>query len=197
MGSNNAGFENMNTTIKNGKLPFLFFACLAVSLSLLYVSNGREVVSQEGWEQKISELEPDISFMSMEDWLTVKETYRRGVLTLQLEHQHDGNDLKLIITVLPIIYSQKELISEAQKMLESSLYKPQPIQQVKEAQEITNMPVIIIDTTAGGRDVIYVRSAGFTKNGHSYFITALTIEDQFPQAINALNEILVSIDFEK
>lgn len=190
------GFINMNKLIKNGKLPFLFFACLAVSLPLLLVSSNAEDVFQEGWEQKISELEPDLSFIKLDDWATVKETYRRGVLSLQLDYQRDNNALKLVVTVLPILFDQNELISEAQRMLESSLYQPQPIQ-VKELKYFTNTPVVIIDTTAGERDAIFIRTAGFTRNGHSYLLTVLAREESSSQAIIAIEEILASIDFEK
>ncbi len=181
--------------IKNGKLPFLIFCCFAVSLPLLFVSINAEDVFQEGWEQKISELEPDLSFICLDNWTNIKETYQRGVLSIHLDRRYDNDLLKLVVTVLPIVYNQNELISEIETMLESSLYNPRPLQ-VEKIKYISDIPVIIVDTTAGERDLLFIRTAGFVREGRSYIITILARDESFSRAVAEIENLLASIDFD-
>ena len=186
--------KKINQRLKNSKLPYVIFFCFTLLLPLSLFSCNDDIILYDGWEQRLSELEPDFSYAYLNDWTAVKETYREGIVSLQLEQQIDDDTIILVVTILPIILNQNEIISETQKMLESSLYQLRSIQ-VEKLNDTLSQAVIMLDAVAGDKESIYVRSAGFSKSGRTYLFTVLAREESFPKATAELENILAAIDF--
>lgn len=149
---------------------------------------------QDGWAQRLSSQEYSFTLPDLEDWTLVQETYRDGVVSLYLTQQVDDQTISLVATILPIVLYNDELVYEAQRMLESSLYR---IQTLEEAEPIyiSGVETILIDTVAGDKETIYVRTAGFTTGGRSYFFTILAGDQEiFEENTEKLELIIASIN---
>ncbi len=136
-----------------------------------------------------------LSFKHLDQWIMVKETHRDNITSLHLERPNNDEDtIKLIITILPIVLYEDELLFEAKKMLESSLHNIQSVE-VRE-KLISNLKLIILDYIVGETGQIKVRAAGFSSGGRSYLFTILANEDSFSDATIELEMILSSIDLD-
>lgn len=186
-------FEH-NHPFRSSRLPLLFFACLCISIFLALISCGKGDPVEDGWEQRLSELEPDFSLSCLDDWTTIERTYRRGIISLHLEQLHEDDKIKLVVTIIPVTYNRDELIAESLKLLEASLFHLQSIGP-EEWVEIEGNEVVFLNAVAGEKETICVRMACFSKGGRSYFYTVLAGDDSFSKAVEELDLIIYCIDF--
>jgi hypothetical protein len=120
-----------------------------------------------------------------------KETDREGTLTLRLEKQGD-EAVNLVVTVLPVALNRDELLLEAQKMLEASLYRIQILHEAKE-QEISGRRMILIDAVAGEKEKVLTRTAVFSDGKRTYLLTLLAKEAAFASAVAEFARVLASL----
>ncbi len=168
-----------------------------MSLFLVSCTEEEDILlnGQDGWVQKLPDREIDAPLPSLEGWTLVKETRRQGILSFQLEQIYGEETIKLVMTILPTIMSEDELAVEAKSLLEAGLYNIQSMEKL-EGKEVSGLRIVLIDAVAGERESVYVRTAGFSTKGRSYFLIALAKEESFPYATSELEKILASPEFE-
>ncbi len=163
--------------------------------SLLLLSCGKEpqpAVIEQGWAQRLSSKEHTLSVPYLDDWVIIEENYREGILSLRSEKEEDENHVSLVVTILPVVMTKRELNSETRRILELSLYNLLSIEETIE-KEYEDLIVQLTDASAGDLEPVKARSAGFSKGGRTYLFTVLTGEDSFDYALEELDNILSSI----
>lgn len=165
-----------------------------LSMIFFMASCNVEKQLQDGWAQRYSSRDHGLSFTYLDDWTMVRESYRDGVVSLQLEKVIDEAKARLVVTVLPYLMVGDELFTEVTRMLETGLYN---IEFLREENEVTSeTEVIVIDAIAGEKDKLFIRTACFPLAGRTYFFTILIREDNSAIALDELEKILAAVEQE-
>lgn len=173
-----------------GKLS-LYLTVLLASILVVTSCTGSAPV-QDDWGQRYRSEKYGFSFTYPEDMVIKTEKARNDVVTLHLE-KSSGNDMQLIISVAQAAFSQEELASESYRLLSASLYRLQSIEE-KGVQEIAGRQVTMIEALAGEKEKIKAGIAAFSADGRSFYMTIITLEENYEAAVDHLYMIIASAD---
>jgi len=176
------------------RTPVIFLLVMILVLLLSCSKNDSQVDGlsvESGWALRHSEREHGLDLGFIENWIVLSETYRNGVLSVELEHFINDESIVLVLTVLPTILTGDELESELQGLLEASLHWINNLEKAG-TEDIAGKEVIYLDASAGFRNDLFVRSAGYSSQGKTYIFTLLTGEDVFPDAVIELKQLILA-----
>jgi hypothetical protein len=168
----------------------LVVLCLVLTTLLSSCGNDQTVL-QEGWDPKEPDYKNRFSFDSERKWLLVRDSYREGVVLLEYELLEPDNPLRLIVTILPVSFSNDALIAEMRRMLELSLHNHTHVSQM-EKKYISEHLVFSLAAEAGLDNNIYACSSGFNYKGRAYMMTILATGETKIQANEEMEQIISS-----
>lgn len=172
----------------------ILIVCFAVTSSCGPKNALIEDPPQDGWAQRYSDRDRGFNLELIEGWDLKRESYRQGVLTIELEKGFNDGLAFLVLTVLPKIIETDDLAFELQRLFETSLHR---VNKLDEAfmRKIANNEVVFMDASAGAGDEVLVRGAGYTSRGRTYLFILLSGEDVFAEATTDLEQLIVTSPF--
>ena len=173
-----------------GKLS-LSLAVFLASILFLTSCAGSDP-AQDDWGQRYTSSTYEFSFVYPHEMEIKTEKDRDGAVTIHLE-QTTGKAMQLVFYMVPDVLSQEELASEAQMLLDSSLYRIQSINK-KGAEDVAGRQVTMIEALAGEKEIIKAGAAAFSDEGRSFFITVIAPEKNYEPAMDNLYRVVESVD---
>ncbi len=168
-------------------LPIILIAC-----GFLITSCAGSDPAQDDWGQKYTSDIYEFSFAYPQEMEIKTEKARDGAVTIHLE-QTSGKDMQLVFYMVPDVLNQEELASEAQMLLDSSLYRVQSINE-KGAEDVAGRQVTMIEALAGEKELIKAGIAAFSDKGRSFFVTVIAPEENYEPALDNLYRVVESVD---
>jgi len=172
----------------------LTILCLIFTTLLSSCSNSNPVL-QEGWDPREPDYGINFSFDTEEKWLLIQDSYREGVVLLEYQYREPDNPFKLVVTILPVSYSNHDLVLEMHRMMELSLHNHTLVNEVGE-KYISGYQVFTLAAEAGLENTVYASSAGLNYKGRTYMMTMLATSDTSLEANKELDLIVSSLELD-
>jgi len=173
-----------------GSLSLL--SIILIACGLIITSCAGNDPAQDDWGQRYTSGMYEFSFAYPQEMEIITEKVRDSAVTIHLE-QSSGNDMQMVFYTAPEVLNQEELASEAQMLLNSSLYWVRSITE-KGTEEITGHQVMLIEALAGEKEVIKAGAAAFSSGGRSFFIIVIAPEENYEPAMDNLYRVVESVD---
>lgn len=164
-------------TTWSGRIYNLFILALLIffiqaTLTACSSDTGAEQ-NKEGWAQRPSELEFQLSFAYANEWNVTGETNREGVRTFLYEKKVGQDSILMVAAVLPLEYEKDQLEAESIRLLTAGLHETAQVEPFG-SQRIGKYDVSIISAEAGHESPVKAESAAFVYRGRSYIFTLIT-----------------------
>ncbi len=180
----------LNFLKRYGSLSLL--SIILIAFGLIITSCAGNDPAQDDWGQRYTSGMYEFSFEYPQEMEIKTEKVRDSVVTIHLE-QTSRKDMQLVFYMVPEVLNQEELASEAQLLLNSSLYRAWSITE-KGTEEINGHQVTLIEALAGEKEIIKAGTAAFSSGGRSFFITVIAPEENYEPAMDNLYRVVESVD---